>query len=267
MTSPDNSEAVNGKIDLGTRKLRAAYVENATTIYGYLDSEFHILKEYTEKIDDAYKSAAPLDISKVVESETYLIFSDKDNCAARARIEQPKAGPGGSKVRARLVDIGRGDLFDSSKLKQISDDVKNLPIVCQRYKMADLKPKGRDEGFSAHDREKGAEWLRGMISKFGPVIKANCYQIVNYKGGVHFEGEIGGKNINQLALMQGLAVPNPNLMPKQGPYMMGPPGPIVPPGYRPNTQMRPQMMPHHQEWDADYLEYGGAGRAPGAGTF
>ena len=72
--------------------------------------------------------------------------------------------------------------------------------------MADLKPKGRDEGFSAQDREKGAEWLRGMIIKFGPVIKANCYQIVNYKGGIMFEGEIGGKNINQLALMQGLAV-------------------------------------------------------------
>ena len=48
--------------------------------------------------------------------------------------------------------------------------------------MADLKPKGRDEGFSAQDREKGAEWLRSMISKFGPVIKANCHQIVNYKG-------------------------------------------------------------------------------------
>ena len=48
--------------------------------------------------------------------------------------------------------------------------------------MADLKPKGRDEGFSAQDREKGAEWLRGMITKFGPVIKANCHQIVNYKG-------------------------------------------------------------------------------------
>ena len=51
-----------------------------------------------------------------------------------------------------------------------------------RYKMADLKPKGRDEGFSAQDREKGAEWLRGMIAKFGPVVKANCHQIVNYKG-------------------------------------------------------------------------------------
>ena len=85
-------------------------------------------------------------------------------------------------MRARLIDIGRGDLFDSSKLRQIPDEIKKMPTVCQRYKMADLKPKGRDEGFSAQDREKGAEWLRGMIAKFGPVIKANCHQIVNYKG-------------------------------------------------------------------------------------
>ena len=141
-----------------------------------------------------------------------------------------------------MIDIGRGDLFDSSKIKPINEEVKKLPVVCQRYKMADLKPKGRDEGkfskfyfwsilssifgnfsgFSAQDREKGAEWLRSMIQKFGPVIKANCHQIVNYKGGIMFEGEIGGKNINQLALLQGLAVPNPNLMPMQAsPFMMG----------------------------------------------
>ena len=127
--------------------------------------------------------------------------------------------------------------------------------------MADLKPKGRDEGFSAHDREKGAEWLRGMIGKFGPTIKANCYQIVNYKGGIHFEGEIGGKNINQLALMQGLAVPNPNLLPKQAGAFMMAARPMS--GFRP-PPIRP-IMPQHQEWDADYLEYGGAGRAGSAG--
>ena len=126
-------------------------------------------------------------------------------------------------------------------------------VLFFRYKLADLKPKGRDEGFSAQDREKGAEWLRAIIKKSGPVIKANCYQIVNYKGGVMFEGEIGGKNINQLVLMQGLAVPNPNLMGKQPTFMM-------PQGFgpRPPAQMRP--MPHHTEWDADYLDYGGAGR-------
>ena len=100
----------------------------------------------------------------------------------------------------------------------ITEDLKNLEIHCQRYKLADLKPKGRDEGFSAMDREKGAEWLRGLLQKFGPVIKANCHKIVNYKGGIMFEGEVGGKNINQLALMQGLAVPNP--FTKQLPFVM-----------------------------------------------
>jgi len=259
MSSPDSNDAVNGKIDMGTRKLKAAYVENATTIYAYLESDFHVLKEYMDRISEVYKNQPELSQDKIVEGEVYLIFSDKDKCAARARIEQPKAGPAGTKVRARLIDIGRGDLFDSAKLRSIPDEIKKLPTVCQRYKMADLKPKGRDEGFSAQDREKGAEWLRSMISKFGPVIKANCHQIVNYKGGIMFEGEIGGKNVNQLALMQGLAVPNPAIMGKQPvPFMI--PGP----GFGPRPPMRP--MPHqmpHQEWDADYLEYGGVGRAPG----
>ena len=69
----------------------------------------------------------------------YMIF---------ARIEQAKAGMGGSKIRARLVDIGRGDVFEPSKFKPIPDDLKKLEVYCQRYKLADLKPKGRDEGFS-----------------------------------------------------------------------------------------------------------------------
>lgn len=253
--SPESIEAVNGKIDMGTRKLKAAYVENATTLYAYLEADFHVLKEYMDKFSEVYKTSAEID-DKIIEGEIYLIYSDKDKCAARARIEQPKAGPAGTKVRARLIDIGRGDLFDSSKLRQIPDEIKKLPTVCQRYKMADLKPKGRDEGFSAQDREKGAEWLRGMIAKFGPVVKANCHQIVNYKGGIMFEGEIGGKNVNQLALMQGLAVPNPAIIGKQ-PFPVMIPGP----GFGPRPPMRP--MPHqmpHQEWDADYLEYGGVGR-------
>ena len=38
------------------------------------------------------------------------------------------------------------------------------------------------------DREKGAEWLRVLLQKFGPIIKAKCHQIVNYKGGIMFEG-------------------------------------------------------------------------------
>ena len=55
---------------------------------------------------------------------------------------------GGSKIRARLVDIGRGDVFEPTKFKPIPEDLKKLEVYCQRYKLADLKPKGRDEGFS-----------------------------------------------------------------------------------------------------------------------
>jgi len=253
MTSNGNSEneAVNGKIDLGVRKLKCSYVENATTLYAYLEAEFDYLKDYIDKMNAGYERAGKIE-DKMNENEIYLVYSDKDKCAARARVEQTKAGPGGSKVRARLVDIGRGDMFDPAKFRPISDDLKKLHVHCQRYKLADLKPKGRDEGFSAMDREKGAEWLRVLLQKFGPIIKAKCHQIVNYKGGIMFEGEVGGKNINQLALMQGLAVPNP--FTKQLPFVMHPPHP----GFVQRPQ--PPPMPHHQEWDKDYLEYGGAGR-------
>ena len=97
MSSPDSNDAVNGKIDMGTRKLKAAYVENATTIYAYLESDFHVLKEYMDKFSEVYKTQPELG-DKIIEGEIYLIFSDKDKCAARARIEQPKAGPAGTKV-------------------------------------------------------------------------------------------------------------------------------------------------------------------------
>ena len=67
MTSTeDKSEAVNGKIDLGVRKLKAAYIENATTIYGYIDNEFHTLKEYTDKINEAYSTAEELEKGKKI---------------------------------------------------------------------------------------------------------------------------------------------------------------------------------------------------------
>ena len=58
MSSPDSNDAVNGKIDMGTRKLKAAYVENATTIYAYLESDFHVLKEYMERISEVLSGGA-----------------------------------------------------------------------------------------------------------------------------------------------------------------------------------------------------------------
>ena len=102
MTSPESSEAVNGKIDMGTRKLKAAYVENATTLYAYLEADFHVLKEYMDTFSEVYKTSSEID-DKIIEGEIYLIYSDKDKCAARARIEQPKAGPAGTKVNFKLI--------------------------------------------------------------------------------------------------------------------------------------------------------------------
>ena len=90
-----------------------------------------------------------------------------------------------------------------------------------------------------------------------------------------FEGEVGGKNINQLALMQGLAVPNP--FTKQLPFVMHHQGMKISDsvcfytiwfhekiihnltGFGPRPPP-PMPHPHHHEWDKDYLEYGGSGR-------
>ena len=82
MNSNGNSndvEAVNGKIDLGVRKLRSSYVENATTLYAYLEAEFDILKEYTDKMNKAYQNAGKIE-DKMNENDIYLVFSDKDKC-------------------------------------------------------------------------------------------------------------------------------------------------------------------------------------------
>ena len=78
----------------------------------------------------------------------FTIFFRENDYTIFSRIEQAKAGMGGSKIRARLVDIGRGDVFEPTKFKPIPEDLKKLEVYCQRYKLADLKPKGRDEGFS-----------------------------------------------------------------------------------------------------------------------
>ena len=68
------NEAVNGKIDLGTRKLKASHVENAATLYAYLETEFHALQEMTESINEAYKTATAVLGEKIRENDIYLVY-------------------------------------------------------------------------------------------------------------------------------------------------------------------------------------------------
>ena len=113
-------------------------------------------------------------------------------------------------VRVRLIDLGMTEFITKSEIFDLnsSTSIKEMPIRCFRYKMADLKPKGQVEGFSAKERAQGAEWLKSLIAD--RPVKAKCHEVVNYKGGFWFEGEVDGKNLNLLAAQSGFCVPNPS---------------------------------------------------------
>ena len=97
----------------------------------------------------------------------------------RATIEQKGAGP---KLKVKAMDIGSTHLVAPGDCRRLPSNVdrSNLVVACLKYKMADLKPKGRDDGFSAQDREAGADWLRSVIG--GRTVKAKCHKVLNYKG-------------------------------------------------------------------------------------
>ena len=50
--SSRNVEAVNGKIDLGFRRLIVSHVENACTIYGYTHEDHQFYPEYKKQLAD-----------------------------------------------------------------------------------------------------------------------------------------------------------------------------------------------------------------------
>ena len=88
----------------------------------------------------------------------------------------------GPRVKVQAIDLGSTHLVAPDQCRPLPTEVRRekLSVVCQKYKMSDLKPKGRDDGFSAADREAGAEWLRSVIA--GKPVKAKCHAVVKYKG-------------------------------------------------------------------------------------
>ena len=211
--TPDKPEPVNGKIDLGFKRLVPSHVENACTIYAYVAGDSHLLAEYKAKLSKVCPGLDPLgaEANPKVGEKIYGAFSVRDSSWLRARVEQQAGGGQMRKeqVRVRFVDVGKSDLVNKAGMVELPEDCgpDQMPIKCQRYKMSDLKPKGKDDGFSAKDREFGADWLRSLVSN--KPIKAKCHEVVNYKGGLWFEGEIDGKNLNAMALQSGFAIPNP----------------------------------------------------------
>jgi len=148
----------------------------------------------------------------VVSDVVYVVQSPRSKAFMRARIEHVPVPVKNEFVRVRLIDMGvaeyipRNDFFDLGHVTS----VKEMPIRCFRYKMADLKPKGQVEGFSARERTQGAEWLKGVIAD--QPVKAKCHEVINYKGGTWFEGEVDGKNLNLMAAQSRFCVPNPSLI-------------------------------------------------------
>jgi len=249
---------VNGKLDMGFRKLVVSHVENATTLYAYTEDtqdQLEVIhRQVQAAVEKAGEAADPeaLKADQQVAAHVSLDGGSKGNKRTwvRATIEQKGLGP---RLKVKALDIGATYLVEPQHCRPLPDSVtrEKLSVVCLKYKMADLKPKGRDDGFSARDREAGADWLRSVIG--GRTVKAKCHKVVNYKGGIMFDGEVNGHNLNLLALKQGFAKPNPEVFGFHAAAM----NPMMPVGHglphhgpRPNTQMNA-----FASYDKDYIDY------------
>ena len=119
----------------------------------------------------------------------------------RGRIEQLGQGKQRNMYRVRAIDFGWNQLCALNELCQLPKDLENKRVLCEKYKMADLKPKGKNEGYSVNDRQRGAEWLKQLVNK--RVIISSCYKQVNYAGGIMADCMVGDLNLNKAAFKQG----------------------------------------------------------------
>ena len=230
-----------GAKDLGVRYLVVSHVENATTLYAYTQSEAKELAVRHAVVNDVMSSSLPVPAGTVELGKMYVakIKFDREESESWIRGLADENLPHG-RVRFKAVDSGRTTHPLPKELYVLPQalDPDNLKIVCKRYKLSGVKPKGREEGFSAADREAGAEWLRLVIG--GRTVKARCHEIASYKGGIMFDGEVGGINLNVMSLRRGFARP-----------AVGPMGDFAPPF--------PPFPPNYNHWDKEYFEY----RIPG----
>ena len=109
-----------------------------------------------------------------------------------------------------MVDFGWNNLFSLDVMRQLPESLESKPILCEKYRMADLKPKGRAEGYSAEDRLRGGEWLKRIINN--RVVISSCYRQVNYAGGIMADCMVGDINLNKAALKQGHALLVPSII-------------------------------------------------------
>jgi len=204
-----NGVEVNGKIDLGTRKLVVSHVENAATFYAYLEAEKQFMSDIKQMCKEKCQQLDRLAMSPSMD-QNVGVFHNYDKCWYRGKVEQLNQGKGKNLTRVRIVDFGWNSLFKLSDLTLLPDSLAEKKILCEKYKMNDLKPKGRMEGYTADDRQHGADWLKRTIN--GRVVICSCHKQVNYAGGLMADCMVGDLNLNKAALKQGHVILAPAIM-------------------------------------------------------
>ena len=138
------------------------------------------------------------------------MYSSDDRTWYRGKVEQLGQGRDKKNYRVRMLDFGWNQLFKQEDMYDISKSLQEKRVLCEKYKMADLKPKGKVEGYSAEDRQRGADWLKRLVKD--KVIISMCYKQVNYAGGIMADCMVGDKNLNKAALQQGHVVVVPAII-------------------------------------------------------
>ena len=197
-------EAVSGKVDLGVRKLVISHVENACSFYAYIEHEATMMEDVKTVVA---RKCEVLDKLTIIPKLGRMYGVEKDGAWLRGRVEQVGQGPERDLVRIRMIDFGWICLVEQYSLVEIPSSLENLSVRCEKYKLANLKPRGRAEGFNVADRMRGKEWLEGIMMH--QVVEAICHKMTNYHGDIMAECIVGNKNINKMVLSQGFAVPKP----------------------------------------------------------
>jgi Tudor domain len=179
------------------------------------------------------------------------VHNKTDQSWYRGKVELLDQGQDKSQVKVRCQDFGWNRLFKLEALHLLPSAVADLPVRCEKYKMMDIKPRGRADGYSAADRQAGAEWLRATINN--RVVVAICYKQVRYDGGILADCMVADTNLNRAALQRGHAYSTLR--------MAGPVRPPVRPhpGPKPPAQSHIPVHPSVNGADRDYMEYNGKG--------
>jgi len=196
---------VSGKVELGVRRFVVSHVENACSFFAYVENEATMMEDIKTVVARNCEELDKLTERPRVED---LCGVQRDGFWLRGKVEQVGQGSNKDLVRVRMIDFGWNCLVELSNLVRLPASLVELSVRCEKYKLDQLKPKGRADGFSAADRMRGKEWFEGIIA--GRMVLATCRKKVNYQGGIMVdckvlptETERPGKRLGSLDLTPG----------------------------------------------------------------